>query len=109
MSVQEHGRINNVSVVCKANVYFDGKVISHTVLHPNGDKQTLGLIQPGEFRFGTELPERMDIIAGACRVRLADADGWTAYGPGAVFHVPAHSHFDIAVDEGLCEYLCSFG
>ena len=60
----------NVTAVAKANVYFDGKVVSHTILLASGEKKTLGLIYPGDFHFGTDAPERMDIIAGSCRVRL---------------------------------------
>src|ERR1700710_972412 len=42
-----------VTVVTKANVYFDGKVISHTVLFPDASKKTLGVIYPGSFHFKT--------------------------------------------------------
>ena len=31
-------KFDGVSVVTKANVYFDGKVVSHTVLFPDGSK-----------------------------------------------------------------------
>lgn len=37
-------KFNNVTVVAKANVYFDGKVVSHTVLFPDSSKKTLGMI-----------------------------------------------------------------
>lgn len=59
-----------VEVVTKANVYFEGKVVSHTVRFSDGSKKTLGLIYPGEYHFGTDAPERMQIVAGACRVRI---------------------------------------
>ena len=52
----------NATVATKANVYFDGKVVSHTVLMPDGTKKTLGLIYPGNFHFGTGAPERMEIV-----------------------------------------------
>ena len=55
-----------VTVLAKANIYFDGNVISHTVLLPNGEKKTLGLIRPGSYHFGTDAPERMEIVAGTC-------------------------------------------
>ncbi len=44
----------NVTAVTRANVYFDGKVVSHTILFPDGAKKTLGLIYPGQFHFGTD-------------------------------------------------------
>ena len=63
-------QFTGVTVAAKANVYFDGKVVSHSVLFPDGTKKTLGLIYPGSFHFGTGAPERMEIVAGACRVTL---------------------------------------
>ena len=101
-------QLDNVSVVCKANVYFDGKVVSHTVLAKDGKKKTLGLIYPGSYKFNTDAPERMDIVAGACRVKQAGQDVWTGYNAGTSFHVPGKSYFEIAVDQGLAEYICSF-
>ena len=97
-----------VTVHTKANVYFDGRVVSHTVLLPDGAKKTLGLIYPGSYHFGTGAPERMEIVAGACRVTL---DGKTAaadYAAGTHFEVPGQSGFTIEVQSGLCEYICSF-
>jgi hypothetical protein len=99
----------NVEVLAKANVYFDGKVVSHTVVFPDGSKKTLGLIYPGSFHFGTDRPELMQIIAGTCRVRV-DGEGavWKAYEAGGEFRVGAKSGFDIAVESGIAEYICSF-
>jgi uncharacterized protein YaiE (UPF0345 family) len=99
----------NVTVVCKANIYFDGKVVSHTVLCADGAKKTLGLIYPGSFTFNTGVPESMAIVAGTCRVRLAGQKDWRTYEAGQAFDVPGHSAFEIAVDAGWCEYICSFG
>jgi purine/pyrimidine-nucleoside phosphorylase len=101
-------QFENVTAVCKANVYFDGKVVSHTVLLPGGAKKTLGLIYPGEFTFTTGAPELMQIVEGACRVRLKGATVWTPHAAGTEFRVPGHSSFDIAVDAGLAQYVCSF-
>lgn len=97
-----------VTAVTKANVYFDGKVVSHTILMPDGAKKTLGLIYPGNYHFGTGVPERMEIVAGTCRVTL---DGTTAereYAAGTHFDVPGKSGFTIVVESGICEYICSF-
>ena len=98
-----------VTAVAKANVYFDGKVVSHTIFLPDNSRKTLGLIYPGKFHFGTDAAERMEIIAGECRVKLdGGANSATAYGPGQHFEVPAKSGFDIEVNSGICEYVCSF-
>jgi len=98
----------NVTVPLKANIYFDGKVVSHTLLDPQGGKRTIGLIYPGTFNFSTGAPERMDILAGACRVRLKGATEWKNYAAGSFFKVPGNSAFDITVEQGLAEYLCTF-
>ena len=98
----------NVTVVVKANVYFDGKVVSHTVLLANGSKKTLGLIFPGEFHFGTDAPERMDITAGSCEVRVDGEAAFKPYAAGTSFNVPGKSGFDIKVTSGIAEYICSF-
>jgi len=97
-----------VTAVAKANVYFDGKVVSHTILSPEGTRKTLGLIYPGSFHFGTDAAERMEIVAGSCRVKLDGASAWETYGIGQMFEVPAKSGFDIEVLSGICEYICSF-
>jgi purine/pyrimidine-nucleoside phosphorylase len=98
----------NVTAVAKANVYFDGKVVSHTILLADGSKKTLGLIYPGKFHFGTDKAEHMEIIAGACTVKLDGQTTTTDYGTGTCFDVPAKSGFDIEVKSGICEYVCSF-
>ncbi len=97
-----------VTAVAKANVYFDGKVVSHTILFPDGSKKTLGLIYPGPFHFGTAKAERMEIVAGDCVVKLDGSDAQTSYTGGQFFDVPANSGFDITVTSGICEYICSF-
>ncbi len=101
-------QIAGVTVLTKANVYFDGNVLSHTVLLPDGAKKTLGLIRPGPYHFNTGAPERMAIIAGACTVTLDGTDAAHHYTGGTFFDVPGNSGFTIVVAGGLCEYICSF-
>ena len=101
-------QFSGVTAVTKANVYFDGKVVSHSVLFPDGTKKTLGLIYPGKFHFGTALAERMEIVVGQCTVKLDGQSGVNTYGAGQTFEVPAKSGFDIEVSAGICEYICSF-
>ena len=101
-------QFDNVTVVTKANVYFDGKVVSHTILFKDGKKKTLGLIYPGTFTFETGVPELMEITAGACRVKPKGAAQWPPYGPGMSFQVPGKSAFEIAVEQGPAEYVCSY-
>jgi uncharacterized protein YaiE (UPF0345 family) len=108
MSANMSGRFDDVSVICKANIYFEGQVISHTVLFRDGKKKTIGLIFPGSFMFNTDAPERMEITVGNCRVRQAGEEQWKSYPAGTFFMVPGKSSFEIAVDEGILEYICSF-
>lgn len=99
---------SNVTVDTKANVYFDGLVVSHTVHFPDNTKKTLGLIYPGKFHFGTAAPERMEIIAGACEVVMDGTKDVLSFDAGTDFEVAGNSGFTITVADGICEYICSF-
>lgn len=96
-----------VSVIKRANVYFDGKVTSRTVLFEDGEKKTLGIMMPGEYEFGTDKKERMEILAGTLDVRLPGSDEWMSVTAGQSFDVPANSRFSLLVRE-LTDYCCSY-
>ncbi len=98
----------NVQLLTKANVYFDGQVVSHAFVLPDGEKKTLGLIFAGSYHFGTGAPERMEIVAGSCRVQLDGTTVWKTYGAGDAFEVPGSSGFSIEVKDGIAEYICSY-
>ena len=98
----------NGSVSTRANVYFDGKCVSHSVTLADGTKKSVGVILPSTLKFNTGAPEVMELIAGACRVRLAGSDAWATYGGGQSFSVPGQTSFDIDVSEAL-HYVCHFG
>lgn len=102
-------QFENATVAAKANVYFNGDVVSHSIQFASGEKKTLGIIRPGEYHFSTAAPENMAITDGVCRVKLAGSENWTGYSSGQSFDIGGDSSFDIAVDEGLCQYICSFG
>lgn len=99
---------SSVTALAKANVYFDGKVVSHTIRFADGSRKTLGLIYPGTYHFGTEAAERMDITDGACDVVLDGKEASSRHAAGGYFEVPAKSGFTITVPEGICQYVCSF-
>jgi uncharacterized protein YaiE (UPF0345 family) len=99
---------HNVTVTAKANIFFDGKVVSHTLLLGDGSRKTLGLIYPGLFTFNVGTSERMEIIAGNCRARIGAEGAWQDYAAASFFDVPAGSFFEIAVSDGIVEYICSF-
>ena len=98
---------DNVSVVKKANVYFDGKCVSHTVVLADGTKKTVGVILPSSLTFNTGAPEIMEGVGGSCRVRLQGETEWTRYAAGQSFSVPGNSSFEIACDEPY-HYVCHF-
>jgi purine/pyrimidine-nucleoside phosphorylase len=98
----------NVTAVARANVYFDGRVVSHSLLFPDSTKKTLGLIYPGTYHFGTDLAEKMEITDGTCEVKLDGSSEIVSYPAGSTFFIPAKSGFDISVKSGICQYICSF-
>jgi uncharacterized protein YaiE (UPF0345 family) len=102
-------QFDNVSVVCKANIYFDGKVVSHSIIFQDGTKKTLGMIYPGDYTFNTGAPERMEIVAGSCRAKIKGEAEWITYAAGSHFDVPGESSFEVSVEDGIAEYVCSFG
>jgi uncharacterized protein YaiE (UPF0345 family) len=101
-------QFDNVSVVKKANVYFDGKCVSHTVMFHDGTRKTVGVIFPSTLTFNTGAPETMEINAGVCKVRLKGEHDWKIYKTGSRFRIPANSSFDIETVEML-DYTCHFG
>ncbi len=109
MSYASPEEFAGVTVACKANVYFDGKVVSRAATFADGSKKTLGLIYPGSFKFNTDVAEKMEIVAGNCRVRIAGQGDWIGFAAGTWFDIPANSFFEIEVTEGIAEYVCSYG
>jgi len=97
----------NVTVVKKANLFFEGKVASRTVIFADGSKKTLGIMQPGEFEFNTSEKEIMEILAGELEVLLPGAKGWRQVKGGESFEVPAGAKFGLKV-KTLTDYCCSF-
>ena len=101
-------QFDNVAVLKKANVYFDGKCVSHTVQFADGSKKSVGVILPSTLTFNTGVPETMECVDGRCRVRLQGESEWNEYGPGQSFSVPGNSSFDIEALEPY-HYVCHFG
>jgi purine/pyrimidine-nucleoside phosphorylase len=102
-------QFDNVAVTKQANVYFDGKCVSHTVQFADGSKKSVGVILPSLLTFNTGAPEIMETVAGACRVKLAGESEWKTYSAGQSFDVPANSSFDIEVLGDPYHYVCHFG
>lgn len=99
---------HNATVHAKANIYFEGRVISHTVITGEGEHKTVGVILPGSYHFGTTKAERMEIVEGRCSVVLDGSDKSNGYAGGEAFEVPANAGFTITVEGDSCHYICSF-
>ena len=101
-------QFDGVSVVKKANVYFDGKCVSHSIVLADGTKKSVGVILPSTLTFNTGVPEIMEGVAESCRVRLKGETEWKNYGAGESFQVPGNSSFDIEVADEAYHYVCHF-
>lgn len=101
-------RFENVTVIKQANVYYDGKVTSRNVYFPDGSRKTLGFMLPGEYEFGTALPEFMEILQGEMEILLPDAGAWQKIVAGQSFSVPANSKFKLVLKIPV-DYCCSYG
>ena len=99
--------IAGVSVTTQANVYFDGKCVSHSLTLADGTRQSVGVVLPSTLTFNTTAAETMECVAGACEYRLAGSEDWLPARPGDRFSVPAHSHFDIRVTQAF-HYICRY-
>ncbi|QDR83258.1 pyrimidine/purine nucleoside phosphorylase [Sporomusa termitida] len=100
-------QFEKVSIVKKANVYFEGKVTSRTVIFDDNSKKTLGIMLPGDYEFGTAAAELMEILAGEMTVLLPGESEWRTYKTGDTFQVPADSRFKLKVTT-IADYCCSY-
>ena len=103
-------KINQVSVTTQANVYFDGKCVSHSLTLADGSKKSVGVILPATLTFNTGAAEIMECVGGACDYKLAGSDKWVKSSAGEKFSVPGNSTFEIRVAEGEAayHYICHF-
>jgi uncharacterized protein YaiE (UPF0345 family) len=100
-------QFENVTAVKKANIYFDGKVTSRTVKFADGTHKTLGIMLPGEYEFGTDAPELMEILEGDLEVLLPRSSEWVRVKGGEHFQVPANASFVVRV-KSISDYCCSY-
>jgi len=97
----------NVKVTKRGNSYFDGKVTSRTLIFGDGSKKTLGFMLPGDYTFGTQAAELMEITSGDLEVKLPDTQEWISLKDGDSFNVPANSEFQVKV-KNITDYCCSY-
>ncbi|WGT63022.1 pyrimidine/purine nucleoside phosphorylase [Variovorax paradoxus] len=101
--------LNSAAVATKANVYFDGKCVSHSLTLADGTKKSVGVILPSTLTFKTGAPEIMEGTAGSCEYQLEGTTEWVSAGPGQKFSVPGNSSFQIRVAGEPYSYICHFG
>jgi uncharacterized protein YaiE (UPF0345 family) len=100
-------QFENVTVLVEGNSYFDGKVTSRTILFEDGSRKTLGFMLPGEYTFGTESAELMEITSGELDIKLPGSDTWESIKGGMSFNVPENSSFQVHV-KTVTDYCCSY-
>jgi purine/pyrimidine-nucleoside phosphorylase len=98
----------NVTLTTAANVYFDGKCVSHSFTLADGTKKSVGVVLPSTLTFNTGAPEIMECVGGACDYKLAGSEVWVTSSVGEQFNVPGNSKFEIRVSEAY-HYICHFG
>ncbi|MEY8201330.1 MAG: pyrimidine/purine nucleoside phosphorylase [Colwellia sp.] len=97
----------NITITKAANVYFDGKVTSRKITFADGSFKTLGIMMPGDYKFGTEEKELMEITAGDCEILLPESKAWQTIKGGESFYVPANSEFEIKA-KTIIDYCCTY-
>ena len=102
-------RYEGVALATRANVYFDGRCVSHAFTLADGSRKSVGVILPSELTFATDAPEKVDGVAGACEVLLPGASDWARFEAGESFEVPGASSFRIRVTGEPYHYVCHFG
>ena len=99
-------QIENATIVKNANIYYDGKVTSRTVNLADGSTQSLGIMLPGEYTFGTDAAEIMEMLSGDLEIKLPGED-WKSLNTPESFNVPANSSFDLKI-KTVTDYCCSY-
>ncbi len=100
-------KFKDVSISKEANIYFDGKVTSRSIVFSDGSRKTPGIMLPGEYEFNTDDKEIIEILSGELKVLLPEKTDWITFGPGDSFEVPAQSKFGLRVIK-VIDYCCSF-
>jgi len=100
-------KLENISMIKEENVYFEGKVTSRTIFLSSGEKQTLGIMMPGEYTFDTQEAEIMDMMSGELEIRLPGEVEFRKLNTPEAFNVPANSKFDLKI-KTVTDYCCSY-
>ena len=107
MSVE--AMIEGAAVEKTAKVYFGGKCVSLGVTLSDGSRKSVGVIMPATLTFSTSAPEVMEIVSGACSVRMGGDAEWRSFEAGQTFEGAGDSSFDIQVVGTPLHYVCHYG
>lgn len=100
-------KLTNVTIDVSANIYYDGAVTSRTVYLESGEKVTLGIMMPGDYTFGTEKKEIMEIASGELSILLPNETEWRTINAPETFEVPANASFSLKITK-VTDYLCRY-
>jgi uncharacterized protein YaiE (UPF0345 family) len=99
-------QLQNITITKEANIYYDGKVTSRSIVLEDGSVQSLGIMLPGEYTFGTNEAEIMEMMSGELDIKLPGED-WKTLNTPETFNVPANSSFDLKI-KTVTDYCCSY-
>jgi len=99
-------KFENITIKKEANIYYDGKVTSRSVEFADGEVKSLGIMLPGEYTFGTNEAEIMEMISGELEVKLPNEE-WKTLNTPESFNVGANASFDVKV-KTVTDYCCSY-
>ena len=88
------------------NEYFDGNVKSLGYTSATG-KSTVGVMEAGEYEFGTATHETMIVVEGEMTVKLPGASNWVTYKAGQAYEIDANEKFQVKVSKQTA-YLCQY-
>ena len=98
--------LKNITITKEANIYYDGKVTSRSIVLEDGSVQSLGIMLPGEYTFGTAQAEIMEMMSGELDIKLPGED-WKTLNTPESFNVPANSSLDLKI-KTVTDYCCSY-
>ncbi len=99
--------LKNITIKKEANIYYDGKVTSRSIVLEDGSVQSLGIMLPGEYTFGTDAAEIMEMMSGELEIRLPGETEFKTLSTPETFNVPANSSFDLKIHT-VTDYCCSY-
>lgn len=90
----------------KSNKYFKGKVQS-LGFKSEGEKYTVGVMDPREYTFSTSAWEEMTVVSGQLEVQRPKSKKWTTFDAGSTFQVAANVKFKVKFTVAT-SYLCRY-